>query len=134
MDYNTKYLKYKEKYLALQKEYNELIAKKNMKGGNAMPVNTEKKSPNNSKSTVILFKADWCGHCKTFKPTWEKISEIYNKKFNFVTYDADKQTEKFKEYKVDAFPTVLVKNGNNLMSYEGDRSFDDLNNFIQSIN
>ena len=122
MDYNTKYLKYKEKYLILQKEYNELIAKKNMKGGD------------NTKSTVILFKADWCGHCKTFKPTWEKVSELYNKKYNFVIYDADKQTDKFKEYKVDAFPTVLVKNGNNVINYEGDRSFDDLNNFIQSIN
>jgi protein disulfide-isomerase-like protein len=141
MDYNTKYLKYKEKYLVLQKEYNELIAKKNMKGGNGngnqisgMVLTAEKKLPDNTKITLILFKADWCGHCKTFKPTWDKISEIYNKKFNFVTYDADKQTDKFKEYKVNAFPTVLVKNGNNLMSYEGDRSFDDLNNFIQSIN
>ena len=138
-DYNKKYLKYKEKYLVLQKEYNQLIAKKNMKGGNGnqnsgMVVTTEKKLSDDTKITLILFKADWCGHCKTFKPTWDKISEIYNKKFNFVTYDADKQTDKFKEYKVDAFPTVLVKNGNNIMSYEGDRSFDDLNNFIQSIN
>ena len=139
MDYNTKYLKYKEKYLVLQKEYNQLIAKKNMKGGNdnqisGMIVTAEKKLPDDTKITLILFKADWCGHCKTFKPTWEKVSEIYNKKYNFVVYDADKQTDKFKEYKVDAFPTVLVKNGNNIMSYEGDRSFDDLNNFIQSIN
>jgi thiol-disulfide isomerase/thioredoxin len=139
MDYNTKYLKYKEKYLVLQKEYNQLIAIKNMKGGNGnqisgMIVTAEKKLPDDTKITLILFKADWCGHCKTFKPTWEKVSEIYNKKYNFVVYDADKQTDKFKEYKVDAFPTVLVKNGNNVMSYEGDRSFDDLNNFIQNIN
>ena len=139
MDYNTKYLKYKEKYLALQKEYNQIIAKKNIKGGNSNQlsgtvISNEKKSPDNSKLTLILFKADWCGHCKTFKPTWEKISELYNKKFNFVTYDADNQTKKFEEYKVNVFPTILVKNGNNLMSYEGDRSFNDLNNFIQSIN
>ena len=139
MDYNKKYLKYKEKYLALQKEYNQIIAKKNIKGGNSNQlsgtvISNEKKSPDNSKLTLILFKADWCGHCKTFKPTWEKISELYNKKFNFVTYDADNQTKKFEEYKVNVFPTILVKNGNNLMSYEGDRSFNDLNNFIQSIN
>ena len=138
-DYNKKYLKYKEKYIALQKEYTELIAKKKMKGGNGNQISgviitAEKKLPDNTKVTLILFKADWCGHCKNFKPTWDKLSEMYNKKFNFVIYDADKQREKFEEFKVDAFPTVLVKNGNNVMSYDGDRSFDDLNNFIQNIN
>jgi thioredoxin-like negative regulator of GroEL len=137
-DYNTKYLKYKEKYLALQKEYNELIAKKNMKGGNGNQISgvimtAEKKLPDNTKITVILFKADWCGHCKQFKPTWEKISDMYKQKYNFVTYDADSQTDKFKEYKVDAFPTVLVKNGSNVIPYDGDRSIDDLNNFLQSL-
>jgi thioredoxin-like negative regulator of GroEL len=139
MDYNTKYLKYKEKYLALQKEYNELIAKKNMKGGNGNQISgvimtAEKKLPDNTKITVILFKADWCGHCKEFKPTWEKIADMYKQKYNFVVYDADNQTDKFKEYKVDAFPTVLVKNGSNVIPYDGDRSIDDLNNFLQSLN
>jgi thiol-disulfide isomerase/thioredoxin len=147
-DYNTKYLKYKEKYLALQNEYNELIiAKQNMIGGNnikidGMGFNNYNKfiNPNmrggnaiNSKVTVILFKADWCGHCKHFKPTWEKISETYNKKFNFVVYDADKQREKFEEYKVDAFPTVLVKNGSNIVPYDGDHSFGDFNDFLNNF-
>ena len=137
-DYNTKYLKYKEKYLVLQKEYNELIAKKNMKGGNGNQISgvimtAEKKLPDNTKITVILFKADWCGHCKEFKPTWEKIADMYKQKYNFVTYDADSQTDKFKEYKVDSFPTVLVKNGSNVIPYDGDRSIDDLNNFLQSL-
>jgi thiol-disulfide isomerase/thioredoxin len=147
-DYNTKYLKYKEKYLALQNEYNELIiAKQNMIGGNnikidGMGFNNYNKfiNPNmrggsaiNSKVTVILFKADWCGHCKHFKPTWEKISETYNKKFNFVVYDADNQREKFEEYKVDAFPTVLVKNGSNVVPYDGDRSFGDFNDFLNNF-
>lgn len=120
-DYNAKYLKYKEKYLALQKEYNELMLKKNMKGGG-------------DKISVILFKADWCGHCKNFKPTWEKVSNMYKQKYNFIVYDADSQTEKFKEYKVDAFPTVLIKTGDNIKPYDGDRSFEDFSNFLQSIN
>ncbi len=120
-DYNKKYLKYKEKYLALQKEYDELLKnKKNLKGGS-------------NKVDIMLFKADWCGHCKNFKPTWEKVAEIYNKKFNFIVYDADKQREKFNEYKVDAFPTVLVKNGSNIIPYDGERSFEDLTNFLNNF-
>lgn len=123
-NYTQKYLKYKEKYLVLQKEYNELIKKKKMNGGG-------------NDIQVILFKADWCGHCKNFKPTWEKISEMYKSKYNFITYDADTQTNKLKEYKVDAFPTILVKisnTSNNVISYDGDRSFEDFNNFLQNIN
>ena len=120
-NYTQKYLKYKEKYLALQKVYNELMQKKNMTGGG-------------NDIQIMLFKADWCGHCKNFKPTWEKISEMYKSKYNFIIYDADNQTDKFKEYKVDAFPTVLVNNSNNIITYDGDRSYDDFNNFLQNIN
>jgi thiol-disulfide isomerase/thioredoxin len=121
-DYNIKYLKYKEKYLALQKEYNQLILKKNMNGGG------------DEKIQLMLFKADWCGHCTKFKPTWEHISKVYKNKFNFVVYDADTQKENFEEYKVDAFPTLLAKNGNNIITYNGDRSMEDLTNFLQQIN
>ena len=28
-------------------------------------------------SSVVLVHATWCGHCKDFKPTWEKISKEY---------------------------------------------------------
>jgi thiol-disulfide isomerase/thioredoxin len=114
MNYEQKYLKYKSKYLSLKN-------KKSMSGGG------------NEKTKVILFKADWCGHCKHFKPTWEAVSKQYNNKYEFIVYDADKQRDKFEEYKVDAFPTVMVKNGDKLMNYDGDRSVDDFTNFIQNI-
>jgi thiol-disulfide isomerase/thioredoxin len=121
-DYNNKYLKYKEKYLALQKEYNQLMLNKSMNGGG------------DEKIQLMLFKADWCGHCTKFKSTWEHISKVYKNKFNFVVYDADTQKENFEEYKVDAFPTLLAKNGNNVITYNGDRSMEDLTNFLQQIN
>jgi thiol-disulfide isomerase/thioredoxin len=121
-DYNKKYLKYKAKYLNLQKEYNELILNKNMSGGG------------DDKIKLMLFKADWCGHCKQFKPTWENISKAYESKFNFIVYDADTQKEKFEEYKVDAFPTILAKKDNNIITYKGERSIHDLTNFLQQIN
>jgi thiol-disulfide isomerase/thioredoxin len=121
MDYTTKYLKYKNKYLKLQKEYNQLIAKRNMRGGDAS-------------TSIILFKADWCTHCTKFKPIWSKMNEMYNKKYNFVVYDADNNKAELKEYKVDSFPTVLVKNGSNVFPYNRDRTFEEFNNFLQELN
>jgi protein disulfide-isomerase A6 len=81
----------------------------------------------------MLFKADWSGHCKHFKPTWEKISNEFNKKFNFIIYDADKQTDVFHKYKVDSFPTILVKDRDVVRPYDGDRSEEELRGFLNNL-
>jgi thioredoxin-like negative regulator of GroEL len=120
-NYTQKYLKYKEKYLALQKEYTQLIKMKNMKGGNAS-------------TSIMLFKADWCKHCTNFKPVWAKTSELYNTKYKFIEYDVDNNKKEFEEYKVNGMPTVLVKNGSNVYPYNGERTFDGFNNFLNELN
>ncbi len=114
-DYTQKYLKYKAKYISLKKSLN-----KSMSGGG-------------NKTQILLFKADWCGHCKTFKPTWEALSEKYNTKYEFITYDADKEREMFEKYKVDAFPTIIIKKGDELMNYDGERSLEDLTNLFDNL-
>jgi len=113
-DYSQKYLKYKAKYINLKNK-----SRKSMSGGGNI--------------NVILFKADWCGHCKSFKPTWEAVSKHYKEKYNFITYDADKNLDKLKEYKVDSFPTILLKKDSDLIPYNGDRSFEDFNSFLESL-
>lgn len=116
-DYSQKYLKYKAKYIHLKNK-----SKNSMSGGG------------NDKIQIMLFKADWCGHCKNFKNTWEAVSKHYKNKYNFITYDADTQLSELKKYNVDAFPTVLIQKGKELIPYNGDRSFEDFNGFIESLN
>jgi len=41
-----------------------------------------------NKPTVVLFKADWCGPCKEFKPTVEKLAERIPQ-VDFVQIDLD---------------------------------------------
>jgi len=49
---------------------------------------------------VILYKTEWCGHCKTIKPEWAKFKAVYDtfkndikEKYNIVLdiieYDGD---------------------------------------------
>jgi thiol-disulfide isomerase/thioredoxin len=116
--YEEKYLKYKAKYLALKSE----LENNNMTGGG-----------NETKVDVILFKADWCGHCKKFKPVWEQLSKQFESKFNFITYDADKDIDMLEKYKVDGFPTILFKDGKHIKPYEGSREYEELENLLTNL-
>lgn len=118
-DYYTKYLKYKSKYLTLSQKV------KIQKGGNKF----------DNRIKVILFKAEWCGHCVNFKPTWEVIIKNKDliKKFKFITYDADKEKHMFETYKVDAFPTIKIQDGDQVREYDGDRSEGELTNFLNNL-
>ncbi len=113
-NFRQKYLMYKSKYLNLKNNLNKT-------GGS------------NKKIDIMLFKADWCGHCTHFKPTWEKIAKKFESKFNFFKYDADNDKHKLKEYKVDAFPTILVKDGDIVRPYDGDRSEEELTSFLNNL-
>lgn len=68
---------------------------------------------NQPEKTLVLFYADWCGHCKNMKPKWDATAEKMNKekkrmlKVN-VGEKTDEQEALLTKYKIDGFPTVLV--------------------------
>jgi thiol-disulfide isomerase/thioredoxin len=121
-NYKYEYIKYKTKYLNLKKQLN--INNDEMTGGN---------NKVNNKVDIILFKAEWCGHCVKLKPTWEKIKEEFSNKFNFITYDADKDTKLFEEYEVNAFPTIIIKDGNHKKEYDGPRDMKSLESLFNNL-
>lgn len=89
---------------------------------------------NNDKKTMIFFSADWCGHCKNFKPVWDKLTTPENKsKANFINVNcSDNEDEKIQEimtkYSVQGFPTLMIhdpsNSENSLTEYTDDRSVD----------
>jgi thiol-disulfide isomerase/thioredoxin len=111
------YLKYKSKYLKLK---NQNCSACVQLGGN------------NSKIELILFKADWCGHCKRFVPTWEKMQKKYKNKYNFITIDSNEK-EQLKNWNVKGFPTIYVKNNNTAVEYGGLREEEDIIKFIKEV-
>ena len=116
--YEEKYLKYKAKYLSLKNQ----LENNTMVGGG-----------NEKKVDVILFKADWCGHCKRFKPVWEMLNKNFESKFNFIIYDADKDTNMVEKYKVDGFPTILFKDGEHVKPYDGRREYEELESLLTNL-
>jgi hypothetical protein len=73
------------------------------------------------------FTADWCAPCKALGPTMNRVSEqISVNKIN-IDYEADV----VQKYGVRNIPTViLVENGQEVRRFSGNRSYNDVMNFI----
>lgn len=63
-------------------------------------------------TTAIKFYADWCGPCKVYAKTWDKVSsELSDVIFENVNIEKD-TTGMAAKYKVTNIPhTVVIKDG-----------------------
>ena len=109
MDYFHSYQKYKSKYLNL---------KNTQKGG--------------SQKELYLFKAEWCGHCKSFANDWKTLQadDDLKSKLKFITMDADVHKKEIESWKVMGFPTIILKNGDKAIEYNGARKINEIKDFI----
>ena len=62
---------------------------------------------------IVLFYADWCGHCKEFKPVWDETAKEVNKKDNkMIKVNCGEGTKEDKEimkkYDIDGYPTIII--------------------------
>ena len=89
---------------------------------------------NGDQNEMMLFKANWCGHCKTFLPTWEKISKDSNLNVNFKTFDSEQDKKIIEQYNIQGFPTIMYKVDNTLIEYNGNRDANSIKEFILSYN
>jgi len=60
---------------------------------------------------VIKFYATWCGPCKVYGKTWDKVVEKYDGQVEFINIDIEADTTGLAaKYKVKSIPhTVLIK-------------------------
>jgi thiol:disulfide interchange protein len=80
---------------------------------------------NQPEKTLVLFYADWCGHCKKMKPEWDATADKVNaeKKRMLKVNVGDKTDEQeviLSKYHIDGFPTVLVFQNGTASPYSGD--------------
>ena len=70
---------------------------------------------------VIKFYATWCGPCKIYGKTWDKVTAEHADAAEYINVDIDKDTTGLAvEYKIDTVPTtVVVKEDGSTVVEEG---------------
>jgi thiol-disulfide isomerase/thioredoxin len=83
---------------------------------------------------LLLFFADWCGHCQRLKPIWENVERNVNGngKGLLVAINIEREPEITKWANVNGFPSIFHfdKQGR-LREYQGSRSEEDLLKGVQ---
>ena len=87
---------------------------------------------------LVLFYADWCGHCKSIHSDWDKASKkVKNKKVTMAKVNCGDESEEHakivKKYGVQGYPTIkLLNNGKVEDDYNGGRTHKDFVDYINS--
>ena len=94
-------------------------------------------NPEDSDKVLVMFFAPWCGHCKNMEPTWHELAQNFDgyNGVKILKINGDENQQLAGLHGVGGFPTVKYcpKGLDNPdgVTYNGDRSFDSLVQFLQ---
>ena len=99
-------------------------------------------TPAKGEVVVVLFKTEWCGHCKAIKPEYDAAIKSLNgetnssgKTLRFEKVDCDENKELGKQFGVSGYPTIKILNDDGTKDeYDGARSFEGLKKYLMSDN
>lgn len=63
-----------------------------------------------NKMKLIKFSAPWCGPCKVYEKTFDKVAETYKDKVEIEKYLVEESEDKVEEYHVRNIPTTIIVN------------------------
>jgi protein disulfide-isomerase A4 len=89
----------------------------------------------NSKDVLIELYAPWCGHCKNLEPIYRDLAKKFKNSKRLVIAKMDATANDAPEpYTSGRYPTIYFAQAGNKkspISYDGDRSLEDLVKFIK---
>ena len=94
---------------------------------------------------IILFYVDWCPHCKTAKPEWDKFKAevesngglINGRRIIFTEYNCTKETDEIvkitQKYKIEGYPTIKLLKDEQVVEFDAKPSKTTLQQFLSSV-
>ena len=101
---------------------------------------TEKPNPKGNDLVIVLFYVDWCPHCVSTKPEWEKLVKKmnntnvkgHNVKVNACNAEGSQVEQDFaNENNVQGYPTIKVIKEDEVVDYNGARNAEAMEEFIK---
>mgnify|MGYP000994532446 CR=1 FL=1 len=81
----------------------------------------------------VNFNTTWCYWSKKLVPVWDKLVEDMSGKdieILDIKCDLEKNKDLCERYQIDGYPSIRLILGNKIISYDGDRSLEDMKAFI----
>lgn len=87
---------------------------------------------------LVLFYAPWCPHCKSLMDgegsTWQNLLRKYagRKDLMIDQVNCDEKPDVATQYGIGGFPTIMLFSGGKTFTYNGDRSLESIEKFLES--
>ena len=87
---------------------------------------------------LYYFYTEWCPHCKTSSPIWDKFKEEVDGKFfkdkmvKCIEVDCEKDTLTADKYDIKGYPTIKLVNDNKVIEYDAKAHLETLHQFLNS--
>jgi len=98
----------------------------------------DNKNKSDSEQLLIMYYAEWCGHCKRTMPEFKKLMNDYSGNVKIIAIDSEAVENKdlVKSQDIKGFPTIrYYPSGlsSDYQEYNGGRTYDDFMKFCNSL-
>lgn len=95
-------------------------------------------------ASIMYFKVNWCPHCRTATPLWKAFEKKYNgkivngykcklKEYDLTDEDDAENKRLTSLYKIEGYPTIKMKKGNDVIDFDAKITTTSLEEFIQNV-